>query len=63
MKKLTVISIVLFTLSGSLVAQDATDTSNTQTSETAPVLSIDMVKEAFKFGFQSGWMKQGNSAD
>ncbi len=57
MKKLAIIAITLFTLSGITLAstseQQSTDSS---ASDKAPVISFSVIKEAFKFGFQSGWM-------
>lgn len=57
MKKLAVITITLFTLSGGAFANAADQKPATAAdSEKAPLISFSMVKEAFQFGFKSGWM-------
>lgn len=57
MKKLAIISITLVILSGSVFATAAEQRSTASSAvEKAPIISFSMIKAAFKFGFQSGWM-------
>lgn len=57
MKNPVIIAITLFVLSAGAFADDAEQQAAEESvSETEPCISFSMIKEAFKLGFQSGWM-------
>lgn len=56
MKKLASVTITLFILSGNAFAAAEQQSTKAPANEKEPCISFSMIKEAFKIGFQSGWM-------
>lgn len=58
MKKTALISILFLMLSGSVLGNsDSQQVTDSKASAAQPLMSISMLKDAFKFGFQSGWLQ------
>lgn len=57
MKNPAIIAITLFALSANAFADDSEQQATEETAgEAESCISFSMIKEAFKLGFQSGWM-------